>query len=81
MVAELGSSVVPVMAAEALRADTVILAIPFDAVPDALKGVEWNDRIVVDASNAIDFPAFTPRELNGRLSTQPAGDAVPGRAS
>ena len=78
LVAELGSSVVPVMAAEALRADIVILAIPFDAIPDALKGVEWNDRIVVDASNAIDFPAFTPRELNGRLSTQLVGDAVPG---
>ncbi len=75
---ELGSAVKAVTAAEALRADTVILAIPFDAVPDAVKGVEWDSRIVVDATNAIDFPAFTPRDLKGRPSTQVVADAVPG---
>lgn len=78
LVGELGPLVKPVTAAEALRADMVILAIPFDAVPDAVKGVEWDSRIVVDATNAIDFPAFTPRDLNGRLSTQIVADAVSG---
>ena len=78
LVGEPGSLVKPVTAAEALQADVVILAIPFDAVPAAVKGVEWNDRIVVDATNAIDFPAFTPRDLEGRLSTQVVADAVPG---
>ena len=78
LVGELGSLVKPVMAAEALQADVVILAIPFDAVPDAVKRVEWDNRIVVDATNAIDFPAFTPRDLKGRLSTQIVADAVPG---
>jgi len=29
-------------------------------------------------TNAIDFPAFKPRDLNGRLSTQIVTDAVPG---
>ena len=75
---ELGSAVKAVTAAEALRADMVILAIPFDAVPDAVKGVEWDSRIVADATNAIDFPAFTPRDLKGRPSTQVVADAVPG---
>src|SRR5260370_39065432 len=56
----------------------VILAIPFDAVPDAVKGVKWDSRIVVDATNAIDLPAFTPRDLKGRPSTQALADAVPG---
>ena len=78
LVRELGPEVKPVAAAEALRADMVILAIPFDAVPDAVKGVDWHGRIVVDASNAIDFPAFTPRDLKGRLSTEIVADAVPG---
>lgn len=78
LVGELGSLVKPVTSAEALLAELVILAIPFDAVPDAVKGVEWGSRIVVDATNAIDFPAFTPRDLKGRLSTQIVADAVPG---
>jgi predicted dinucleotide-binding enzyme len=75
---ELGSAVKAVTAAEALRADMVILAIPFDAAPDAVKGVKWDSRIVVDATNAIDLPAFTPRDLKGRPSTQIVADAVPG---
>jgi len=78
LVGELGSLVKPVTSAEALLAELVILAIPFDAVPDAVKGVEWGSRIVVDATNAIDFPAFTPRDLKVRLSTQIVADAVPG---
>jgi predicted dinucleotide-binding enzyme len=78
LVAELGDRVKPVTAAEALRADVIILAIPFDSVPSAVKGVEWDGRIVVDATNAIDFPAFTPRDLKGRLSTQIVADAVLG---
>ncbi|MEH2471421.1 putative dinucleotide-binding enzyme [Nitrobacteraceae bacterium AZCC 2161] len=78
LVQELGPVIKPVTAAEALRADMVILAIPFDAVPDAVKGVDWDGRIVVDTTNAIDLPAFTPRDLKGRLSTQIVADAVPG---
>jgi len=78
LVGELGSLAKPVTAAEALLADAVILAIPFDAVPDAVKGVEWGGRIVVDATNAIDFAAFTPRDLKGRLSTQIVADTVRG---
>jgi predicted dinucleotide-binding enzyme len=77
LVSELGLIVKPVIASEALQADVVILAIPFDAVRDAVKGVEWERRIVVDATNAIDFPAFSPRDLKGRLSTQIVADAVP----
>jgi 8-hydroxy-5-deazaflavin:NADPH oxidoreductase len=75
---ELGSAVRAVNVAEALRADMVILAIPFDAVPDAVKGVKWDSRIVVDATNAIDLATFTPRDLKGRPSTQVVADAVPG---
>lgn len=78
LASKLGSELKPVIAAEALQADVVILAIPFDAVPNAVKGVKWAGRIVVDATNAIDFPNFVPRDLKGRLSTHIVADAVPG---
>jgi predicted dinucleotide-binding enzyme len=78
LVSELGPIVRPVTASEALQANVVILATPFDAVRDAVEGVEWERRIVVDATNAIDFPAFSPRDLKGRLSTQIVADAVLG---
>ncbi|MCK1356263.1 NAD(P)-binding domain-containing protein [Bradyrhizobium sp. CW7] len=55
LVRELGSNVTPVTASEVLQADVVILAVPFDAVQNAVKGVEWDSRIVVDATNAVDL--------------------------
>ncbi len=78
LVRELGANVTPVTASEVLQADVVILAVPFDAVQNAVKDVEWDSRIVVDATNAVDLPAFTPRDLKGRLSTEIVADAVPG---
>jgi predicted dinucleotide-binding enzyme len=79
LVAELGSHVTPTSLPEALKADVVILAVPFTAVGEAVEGVAgWNGRIVVDATNAIDFPAFTPKDLGGRPSTEIIAEMVPG---
>jgi predicted dinucleotide-binding enzyme len=79
LVAELGSHVTPRSLPEALKADTVILAVPFTAVADAVQGsAQWTGRIVVDATNAIDFPAFTPKDLGGRPSTDIVAEMVPG---
>lgn len=79
LAAELGSYVTPTTLPEALKADTVILAVPFTAVADAVQGAgQWNGRIVVDATNAIDFPAFTPKDLGGRPSTDVTAEMVPG---
>ena len=64
--------------AEALAADIVILAIPFTAIREAVGAGPWNGRIVVDATNAIDFPGFTPTDLGGRPSTEVVADLVPG---
>ncbi|MBK4720884.1 NADPH-dependent F420 reductase [Azospirillum sp. YIM DDC1] len=76
---DLGTSVVPASVRDALAADIVILAVPYDAVGDAVHGApDWNGRIVVDATNAIDFPAFTPRDLADRPSTHIVAEAVPG---
>ncbi len=79
LVAELGLHVTPTTLPEALKADTVILAVPFTAVAAAVKGsAQWNGRIVVDATNAIDFPTFTPKDLGGRPSTDIVAEMVPG---
>ena len=79
LAAELGSSIRPVALEQALRADITILAVPHDAVEEAVRGVaDWGGRIVVDATNAIDFPAFTPRDLGGRASTAMVAEKLPG---
>jgi predicted dinucleotide-binding enzyme len=79
LVAELGSHVTPTALPEAMEADTVILAVPFSAVADAVQtSAQRNGRIVVDATNAIDFPAFTPKDLGGRPSTAVIAEMVPG---
>ncbi len=78
-VRELGPTVTAATVEEALRADVVIMAAPFKAVSQIVRGApEWAGRIVVDAMNAIEFPSFTPSYLDGRLSTEVVADAVPG---
>ncbi|WP_137130890.1 NADPH-dependent F420 reductase [Rhizobium sp. FY34] len=64
---------------EALQSDIVILAMHFDSVASAVeRSSKWGGRIVVDATNAINFPDFTPRDLKGKLSTEVISELVPG---
>ena len=73
---ELGPHVVPQTLEIALRADTVILAAPFSAVSViARAGSDWMGKIVIDATNAIDFPAYTPTDLGGRASSVVVAEA------
>jgi predicted dinucleotide-binding enzyme len=79
LVRELGPNITAVDAREAFQADVVILAIPFTAVPDAVRGVgRWDGKIVIDCTNAADRPSFTPSDLGGRASTDVVAAAVPG---
>src|SRR4051794_12460751 len=79
LVDKLGDNIKPVSLEAAVKADVVILAVPFGAVPNAVGGAsDWAGRVVVDATNAIDFPAFTPKDLGGRLSTEIVAESVPG---
>jgi predicted dinucleotide-binding enzyme len=76
---ELGAYVRPVPLAEAAAADVVFLAVPYDAIGDATASVQdWGGRIVVDATNAISLPAFTPRDLGGRPSTDVVAGTLKG---
>jgi 8-hydroxy-5-deazaflavin:NADPH oxidoreductase len=75
---EFGHNVIPQTLEAALRADRVILAAPFSAVSViASARSDWSGKVVIDATNAIDLPAFTPTDLGGRRSL---GDSKPHEA-
>src|SRR6266566_1655906 len=57
----------------AAAARLVVIAVPWDRVPDAVRGLAWNGQIVVDATN--DWGAD---DLNGRTSSELVADLVPG---
>jgi len=68
---ELGENLVPQTIEAALTASTIILAVPFKAVSAiARNSRDWKGKIVVDATNAIDFPSYAPTDLGGRLSSE-----------
>ncbi|MEO7815280.1 MAG: NAD(P)-binding domain-containing protein [Sphingomicrobium sp.] len=75
---DFGDSITPASIEDALRADIVIMAVPFAAVPEVAQQVgDWQGRILVDATNAINFADFSPIDLGGKPSTQLVADAVP----
>ncbi len=74
-----GSTVKAVDFDQAIQSDVLILAVPYDAVPEvASRKAVWDGRTIVDATNAIDFPAFKPRDLGGRLSSEIVAELFPG---
>lgn len=79
LAAELGAAIEPVELAHALEADIVILAVPFTAVSETVAGIaNWQGRIVIDATNAIDFTDFSPANLGGELSSDIVARQLPG---
>jgi predicted dinucleotide-binding enzyme len=58
---------------EAAAAGIVVLAVPWDRVPAAVQGLEWNSQIVIDATN--DWRAD---DLNGRTSSELVAELVAG---
>lgn len=75
---ELGPHVVPQTLEAALKADVVILAVPFSAVPTVARVGDWANKIVIDATNAIDLPAYTPTDLGGRPSSELVAEKLRG---
>jgi len=79
LTADLGKHVRAASIEQALAADIVFLAVPFPAVKDAVRAApRWKGRVVVDATNALDLPDFTPSDLAGRMSTHLVAETVPG---
>ncbi|WP_209305803.1 NADPH-dependent F420 reductase [Mycobacterium sp. PS03_16] len=70
LAADIGPEVVATEVSDALRADVVVLAVPFEAVESLVAGVpDWGGRIIIDATNAIDYTDFSPADLGGRASS------------
>jgi predicted dinucleotide-binding enzyme len=73
VVSALGEGVSSATVDEAAGAGIVVIAVPWDRVPEAVQGIDWNGQIVIDASN--DWGAD---DLNGRTSSELVADLVPG---
>jgi predicted dinucleotide-binding enzyme len=79
LVNELGPHITAVSAQEAAQADLVFLAVNWSKIPAAVRGLgPWNGRIVVDANNPIEAPAFKPYDLGGKASSTVVAGMLPG---
>lgn len=58
---------------QVLAAGVVVIAVPWNRVPDAVEGLAWNGQIVIDATNDFD-----PSDLDGRTSSEVVVDLVGG---
>jgi predicted dinucleotide-binding enzyme len=70
VVSRLGNGVEAGTPADAATAPVVVIAVPWDRVPDALKGLHWNGQVVIDATNdwaADDLDGTTSSEIVAHL--------------
>ena len=73
VVSALGDGVSPGTVGEAASAGIVVVAVPWGRVPEAVQGVNWNNQVVIDATN--DWGAD---DLQGRTSSELVADLVAG---
>jgi len=73
MVSALGEGVSAGTVDEAASAGIVVIAVPWDRVPEAVQGLSWNGQVVIDATN--DFAAD---DLQWRTSSELVADLVAG---
>jgi predicted dinucleotide-binding enzyme len=73
VVSALGEGVSAGTVSEAASAGIVVIAVPWDRVPEAVQGLNWNGQVVIDATN--DWAAD---DLQGRTSSEIVADLVAG---
>ena len=73
LVSTLGDGASAGTVGEAAGADIVVIAVPWPRVGEAVEGLTWDGRIVIDATND-----FEPSDLNGATSSQVLAGLVPG---
>jgi predicted dinucleotide-binding enzyme len=56
---------------DAAAADIVVVAVMWPQVPQAVEGLDWDGRIVIDPTNDFD-----PSDLDGRTSSEVVADLV-----
>jgi predicted dinucleotide-binding enzyme len=72
----IGPTVIPTSLQDALKAEIVLLAIPFGAYQDIAKAAaSWQDKIVIDVTNAYGVP---PEDLGGLPSSVAISKALTG---
>ena len=66
--AAIGPSVIPKTLAEAVKADTIFLAVHFESLPEVAKALpSWQGKTIVDVTNAYGVP---PEDLGGQPSSK-----------
>ncbi len=79
LVAELGPRASAGTAAEAAAADMVLLAPPWDKVPESVAGLpDWNGRIVIDATNQFSIATRQIADLGEQTGSEYVASLVPG---
>lgn len=79
LVEELGPKLRAGTVREAAQAELVFLAVNWSKIPAALDGLgPWDGRILVDANNPIEAPAFRPFDLGGLGSSEVVARMAPG---
>jgi hypothetical protein len=74
--AAIGPRVIPKTLAEAVKADTLFLAVRFEAHPDVAKALPtWQGKTIVDVTNAY---GVSPTELGGQPSSKFVAQAFTG---
>jgi predicted dinucleotide-binding enzyme len=73
VVSALGEGVSAGTVSEAASAGIVVIAVPWDRVPEAVQGLNWNGQVLIDATN--DWAAD---DLQGRTSSESVADLVAG---
>jgi predicted dinucleotide-binding enzyme len=71
VVETLGDGVSAGTVEQASTAPMVVLAVPWGNVRDAVQDLEWNEQVVIDATNDFD-----PSDLEGRTSSEVVADLV-----
>jgi hypothetical protein len=79
LVEELGPAAQAGTVKEASAQSLVVLAVPWVNVQETLAGLPlWNNRILVDATNAALMPDFRIPDLGGKASSQVVAELAPG---
>ena len=71
VVEALGDGVSAGTVKDAAAADIVVVAVMWPQVPQAVEGLDWEGRIVIDPTNDFD-----PGDLDGRTSSEVVADLV-----
>jgi hypothetical protein len=79
LLAELGPRASAGTVTEAAAADMVLLAPPWDKVPESVAGLpDWNGRIVIDATNQFSIATRQIADLGEQTGSEYVASLVPG---